>query len=143
MRLTIDKKIIGALSLGAVSLLSGPLSVLAAIGDTELASNPRINDDGVLGIATLIQNVLAVVVPIVLTLAVIYFIWGLAEFILAAGDPEKKSEGKTRMIYGVIALFIIVSIWGIIGFLGNALGIGQGGSAPVPGVDVEDYFRNN
>ena len=107
--------------------------VTQAIGEV-IPDAPEINDEPVLNVTILIQNILNAVVPIVITLALIYFIWGLAEYILAAGDPEKKSEGKTRMIYGIIALLVIVSVWGIVGFLGNVLGIGQGGEAPTPSV---------
>lgn len=107
--------------------------VTLALGEV-IPDEPQINDVPVRNLTTLVANVLDAVVPIVITLALIYFIWGLAEYILAAGDPEKKSEGKTRMIYGVIALFVIVSIWGLVGFLGNVLGVGQGGTAPTPNV---------
>jgi undecaprenyl pyrophosphate phosphatase UppP len=85
-----------------------------------------------------VRNIINIAIPIAVALAVLFFFWGLATYILnASGDPGKREEGRTRMIWGVIALFIIVSIWGIVGFLGGLLGIGQGGSAPVPGVADE------
>lgn len=82
-----------------------------------------------------VRGIVDIAIPIAIALAVLFFFWGLAVYILnASGDPGKREEGRTRMIWGVIALFIIVSIWGIVGFLGSLLGIGQGGTAPVPGV---------
>jgi len=84
-----------------------------------------------------IRNIVNVAIPIAVALAVLFFFWGLATYILASGDTGKREEGRTKMIYGVIALFVIVSIWGIVGFLGGLLGIGQGGTAPVPGVAEE------
>ena len=72
--------------------------------------------------------------PILVTLAVVLFFWGLAVFIFSAGNEDGRERGKQIMIWGVIALFIIVSIWGIVAFLGNLFGIEQGGSAPVPNV---------
>ena len=38
------------------------------------------------------------------------------------------------MAYAILALFLMVAIWGIIGFLANLLGVGVGGSVPIPGV---------
>lgn len=74
--------------------------------------------------------------PIAVGLALLFFFWGLAVFILRSGDEKAQEEGRRKMIWGVLALFVIVSIWGIIGFFGTLLGIGWGGTGPVPGVDV-------
>jgi hypothetical protein len=84
-----------------------------------------------------VQAILNTLLPILVTIAVLAFFWGLAKFIFAAGDESAKAAGKNIMIWGIIALFIIVSIWGIIGLLAEIFGIGQGGSAPVPGVEEE------
>jgi hypothetical protein len=84
-------------------------------------------------------NIVELLLPITITIAVLYFFWGLAQFILNSGSDDAKAEGRNKMIWGVIALFVIVSVWGIINFLGELFGVGQGGTAPVPGVqDTED-----
>lgn len=62
-------------------------------------------------------EVVSALVPIVIALAFVVFVWGLITFILASGDEAAKDEGKRRMIWGVLALFVIVSIWGIIELL--------------------------
>ena len=61
-------------------------------------------------------------IPIFVALALIYFIWGLMKFILAA-DSEAREEGKKGMWLGIVALFVIVSIWGIVAFISRTLGI--------------------
>ena len=38
------------------------------------------------------------------------------------------------MIYGVIALFVMVSVWGLVGLIGNTFGIQQGGGAIIPSI---------
>jgi len=64
-------------------------------------------------------------IPIVFGLALLFFLWGVALYILSAGDEKKAKEGKSIMIYGVIALFVIFSLMGIIKFIGGNLGISQ------------------
>ncbi|KND48850.1 MAG: hypothetical protein AB200_00235 [Parcubacteria bacterium C7867-005] len=64
--------------------------------------------------------------PIVVALALLGFFYGLMKFIFAADDEDARKSAKDIMIYGVIALFVMVSVWGLVGFVGNALGIQQG-----------------
>ena len=76
-----------------------------------------------------------IIIPIVAALALLYFFWQLANYILKTSD-DAKGEAKEGMIRGIIALFIIASIWGIIALIGNAFGIGQGGTLDPPEIDV-------
>lgn len=87
------------------------------------------------GIASLIKTaggLLNQIIPIVFGLALVFFFWGMAQFILHAGEEEAREQGKQRMLWGIVALFVIVSIYGILGFIGNSLNINQGGSSGIP-----------
>lgn len=61
-------------------------------------------------------------IPVVATLAFLAFLWGLTKFISNAGSDKAVTEGKSLMKWGLIALFIMVTLWGIIQFLGGELG---------------------
>ena len=99
-----------------------------------LAQGTGVQTGNIRAFVTQLGEIIALLLPILVTLAVVLFFWGLAVFIFSAGSDEGREKGKQIMIWGVIALFIIVSVWGIIAFLGNLLGINQGGTAPTPGV---------
>ncbi len=73
------------------------------------------------GTLSTVSNLINTAIPLILALAVLYFFWGLANYILAA--DEKKEEGKNIMIYGIIALFVMVSIWGLVRMLQNTFGV--------------------
>lgn len=62
------------------------------------------------------RDVLDAVVPLLITLALIYFIYGVAKFVTAK-EAEAKETARDIMIYGAIALFVIVSIWGVVELL--------------------------
>ena len=79
-----------------------------------------------------LKRLLDLLIPIAITLALLFFIWGLAQFILASGDEEKKKEGKQRMIWGIVALFVIVSVWGIVAFIANIFGVEGVRTLPTP-----------
>ena len=50
-------------------------------------------------------------------LALLAFFWGLVRFIFKAGDEKETANGKRLMIWGLVALFVMVSVWGIIRFV--------------------------
>lgn len=88
-------------------------------------------------IETLIRSIgrlVDIALPIVVALALIGFFWGLVKFIFAQGDETAKADAKKIMLWGLIALFVMVSVWGLVRFLGNAFGIGQGDTIIVPRV---------
>jgi len=81
---------------------------------------------------TSIGNLVNTALPIVVGLALLAFFWGLVRFIFAAGEEDKRKEARSMMIYSIIALFVMVSVWGLVGFVGQALGVGQGsGNNPI------------
>ncbi len=81
-----------------------------------------------------IGRLIDLALPIVVAIALLGFFWGLVKFIFAAGDEEKRKEGKQFMIWGLVGLFVMVSVWGLVRFVGNALNVGQGDTIIVPRV---------
>ncbi len=79
---------------------------------------------------TLIKNI---VIPALFALAIVYFFYGLAKFILAAGDAKKVAEGRGIMIWGIIAIAIMAALFGIVQFLTSAVGVTGTGSTSLPG----------
>jgi hypothetical protein len=63
------------------------------------------------------------VVPLLFTLAVVGFIWGMIQFYLNPDNEEKRKKGKSFMIWGIVALFVMISMWGLVGVLSNTFGI--------------------
>jgi hypothetical protein len=87
--------------------------VLALVPTLAFAQSLGNLDSLVINIRNLINNIL----PVLLALAVLYFFWGLITYIRAAGDPKKADEGKSIMIWGIVALFVMVSVWGLVNIL--------------------------
>lgn len=81
-----------------------------------------------------VGGIVGKIIPIMFALAIIYFFWGLIEFIRSAGDPKKASEGKSIMIYGVIAIAVMLSVYGLVKFLQNSFGVTDNATINVPGV---------
>ena len=81
--------------------------------------------NGAKGIIQGIGGLVYMLIPISASLALLFFFWGLAKFILHSGDEKGREEGKEVMKWGIIALFVLVSIWGIVFFIRGELGISE------------------
>ena len=60
---------------------------------------------------------------IIIGFAVVYFLWGVAKYILHSGDVKAREEGRNMMIYGIIAIFVMVSMWGFVNLLVATFGL--------------------
>lgn len=58
---------------------------------------------------------------VVAGLALLVFFSGLVKFILAQGSETAKADGKKIMGWGLIALFVMVSVWGLVNFFQREL----------------------
>lgn len=54
-------------------------------------------------------------------LSVIYFFWGTGQFILNAGDEKYRADGKRKMVWGIVALTVYASIYGILNLAGQLI----------------------
>ncbi len=61
--------------------------------------------------------------PVLAGLALLSFLWGTARFISKAGDAGGRAEGKSLMIYGLIALFLMFSFYAIVKIAQKDLGL--------------------
>jgi len=67
--------------------------------------------------AQTITGILDIVVSFLVVLALLGFIWGAIRFMGSAGDERVRSDGKKLMLWGILSLFLIVGIWGIVAII--------------------------
>lgn len=73
-------------------------------------------------LAELVNLIIGVANPLfilIISLIVIAVLWGLARTVFALGGEEGVKEGKRLMFWGLIALFLSVSFWGVVSILSN------------------------
>ncbi|MFA5651858.1 MAG: hypothetical protein WC933_00645 [Candidatus Paceibacterota bacterium] len=66
--------------------------------------------------------ILSNVIYILSAFSVVIFIWGVFKFSTAEG--EEKQSGKSLMIWGIVGIFVILSIGGLIAILQNTFHLG-------------------
>ena len=80
-----------------------------------------------------IGNILDTIIPILVVLGVVYFVWGVVTYVIS-GDEEAKAAGRTRMIYGIIGLVVIVAMWGLVGIVTKTFNLNGSANVTIPTV---------
>ncbi len=90
---------------------------------------------GLVNIINTFGTIINSLVPIAAALALLAFFWGLAMYLFNfSGEDKDKKKGRDLMIYGILALFIMVSVWGIAQLLQSSLGISNTTQLPAPSI---------
>jgi hypothetical protein len=83
----------------------------------------NISSSGLGGIVDCIIGFLNDAVYIIISLTVVVILIGGFNMI---SSEEKREEGKKTLMYGVIGLAVMVSVWGLVNIVISTLGIGNG-----------------
>lgn len=63
------------------------------------------------------------IIPLLFTVALVAFIWGVLRYLMNAADSKERAEGRNFMIWGIIALFVMLSVWGLTSVLSNTFNL--------------------
>lgn len=74
------------------------------------------------GVLKFIQDALQVATYLIVAAAVVWFMWGVFKFIMSAGDEEKRKEGTSMMVAGIIGIAVMVSVWGLVRWVTSTAG---------------------
>ena len=88
---------------------------------SKVASNPAVGPI----ITKIIDNIVTPLVTGLFLLAMLVFIWGLFSLISKGDDPKGREQGQQHILWGVIGMAIMVSVYGIIRLIGNTVGVGD------------------
>lgn len=103
------------------------LTVLAAAPFLALA-------DTLEDVVKTVGDLIDLATPIVVALALVYFFYGLANLIFNSAESDKRKGAIQTMIYGIIALFVMVSVWGIVNVLQDTFNVGGNQTITPPSV---------
>lgn len=84
------------------------------------------------GILQTIFSIMSFLIPMLMVAAIIMFIWGVLQYVIADNEEAKK-KGKDHMIWAIVGLFVITAVFGLVSVLKNTFGIGSAPySVPCP-----------
>ncbi len=80
---------------------------------------------------TTAQNIVAnvsteIINPLIMLLfaaALVYFIYGVVQFIANADNEQARQKGKRHLMYAILGLVIMAGVWGILQLVINTLNV--------------------
>lgn len=79
-----------------------------------------------------LSDLLNQIIPFLILIATVVFLWGVLKWITAGGDEEKRAEGRAFIINGIIGLAIMIGVWGFVNILINFV-FPEGTNLNIPG----------
>lgn len=74
-----------------------------------------------------LREALDKIIPFLVLVALLVFVISALNYALASSRGGDTKNAKNKMIWGIIGLFVILSIWGIIGVVARTFETGTGG----------------
>ncbi len=83
-------------------------------------------------------NILNLLIPFIIGIGLVIFLYGVVRYVLAGGS-EDKAAARQIMLYGIIALFVMVSVWGLVNLIRDGLGISNNPNIVAPTAPNSDF----
>ena len=80
-------------------------------------------------------NLIDIAIRIAFGLAIAAFFFGFVRYLF--GGAQDKALGKTVMVWGTLAICVMLSILGIVGFLQRSIGVQSGGGPAINAPQIE------
>ena len=78
----------------------------------------------VTSLINLVGGLLNQIVPLIFALAFVYLIWNIVKYIEAGqGDPKTRDIARDAIIFALVLLFVMSSVWGLVGIIKNTLNV--------------------
>ncbi len=76
--------------------------------------------------ALLVKIESAILFPLMslmMAVALLFFLYGMYEYVAGADSDEARTNGKTHMLYGIIGLLVMISAYAILKIVAGTFGI--------------------
>ncbi len=76
------------------------------------------------GLVEMLIGFIGMLVPVLFALTILFLSWSLIKaWVINGGDEGSVEEGKQIAIAGVVALVVMIGVWGIVAILQSSFGL--------------------
>ena len=108
---------------GATTADPGTIAATPQASSVDLATCSAIKFLSLLDILIWIKCIIiTAIIPLLFAAALLFFLWGVTKYTMST-DSKKREESKKFIMAGLIGLFVMTSVWGIIKIASTTLGL--------------------
>ncbi len=93
------------------------IAIVAVLVPSVAMAQTVINDAG--SLTNKLTNLGNTFIGLLIAAAVIFIIWHAVMFIVKASDEAERGKHRSGVLWGIVGLAIILSIWGLVAILRN------------------------
>jgi len=72
---------------------------------------------GLTTVGPALMKIFNILFPILLIIGVFIITLGIFRFIANAGDEDERRIGRMKLMWGVVSIFLMLSVWGLVNIL--------------------------
>ncbi|OHA89129.1 MAG: hypothetical protein A2653_02880 [Candidatus Zambryskibacteria bacterium RIFCSPHIGHO2_01_FULL_43_25] len=76
------------------------------------------------------EFILNPIIVLLFTVSLLLFFWGIFQFVRNTDNEEARSTGQRNMLWGIIGMFIMFAVFGVIRIILQTFGIDPATTAP-------------
>jgi len=69
----------------------------------------------------IITNIVDPVIELAAAVGIFMFVWGVAQMIINANDPDARGRGQKHMLYGSLGVVIMLCAWAVVYIISNTV----------------------
>ena len=81
--------------------------------------------NGARGLIIYLSNFIKGVTSLIIGLTLLVFVWGIFKLVFSSKDSKEREQAKGFIVWGVVALAVMVSVWGLVNLLTSSFGLGS------------------
>ncbi len=118
--------------------------MISTIAQVSVAGAKASNVDTLL--LSIMKNIVNPAIVVMFTFALLAFLWGMKDMVLAADNEEKRGAGQQHMLWGTLGMMIMMGAFGIIHLIVRTVGADAqqtiGGTKTNPYADIKSVIGN-
>ena len=87
--------------------------------------------DAITTTVTNLTNAITGIPALIIGAAVIYFLIGVYQY-ASGGDEKTRGDAKMKIVYGLIALFVMTAVWGLVAEIASITSVNSGSKPTYP-----------
>lgn len=69
----------------------------------------------------LILSFIKPAIMLIFAAAIVFFLWNMLMLVMKSDQPDEIKEFKSRVVWGIVGIFVMSSMYGLVWFITNSL----------------------